>query len=397
MALAVSSYDANADGASNGVRERRPARVARLGLPVTGAHASQAQQAEGGPDDAQALRDLHLELDRRGLLEPSGIWARKLLIWIPILFLSYLGLVALPFGLLWLLLVPVASVAFLTMGYLGHDAGHYALSKRRWVNDVWGHFGMTFLCGFSFGFWRARHNRHHAHCQETDGDPDMQFGVIFSVYPESSNWKSAFGRLFLEIQRWAFWPLACFYWAGLRYDGIRDLFQQPKLTRIDRFVLPLHWLVLLVVPGLVFGWGAAVAAYLAVSCVSSLMTAAVFIPNHIGMRLLTEADKPSYLEQQVTTSRNISNPPVLDFYYGGLNSQIEHHLFPRVSHDRYRAMRPVVRAFCQARGIAYQEASLYGALASVGRHLGAMTAAYRASKNAAAPAGAERQLTSVES
>jgi len=127
------------------------------------------------------------------------------------------------------------------------------------------------------------------------------------------------------------------------------------------------------------------------------MTASVFIPNHIGMRRLTQADKPSYLEQQVTTSRNISNPPVLDFYYGGLNSQIEHHLFPRVSHDRYRAMRPVVRAFCQARGIAYQEASLYGALASVGRHLGAMTAAYRASKNAAAPAGAERQLTSVES
>jgi len=161
--------------------------------------------------------------------------------------------------------------------------------------------------------------------------------------------------------------------------------------------MPLHWIVLLVVPGLVFGWGAAVAAYLAVSCVSSLMTASVFIPNHIGMRRLTQADKPSYLEQQVTTSRNISNPPVLDFYYGGLNSQIEHHLFPRVSHDRYRAMRPVVRAFCQARGIAYQEASLYGALASVGRHLGAMTAAYRASKNAAAPAGAERQLTSVES
>ena len=364
---------------------------------MTAANTAPAELPETGPDDAQALRDLHLELDRRGLLESSGFWRRKLLVWIPVLLLSYLGLLALPFGLAWVALVPLASVALLTMGYLGHDAGHCALSKRRWVNDVWGHFGMTFLCGFSFGFWRTRHNRHHAHCQEIDGDPDMHFGVVFSVYPDSASWKTPLGRFFLRIQRWAFWPLSCLYWATLRYDGIRDLFQQPKLTRVDRFVMPLHWIVLLVVPGLVFGWGAAVAAYLAVSCVSSLMTASVFIPNHIGMRRLTQADKPSYLEQQVTTSRNISNPPVLDFYYGGLNSQIEHHLFPRVSHDRYRAMRPVVRAFCQARGIAYQEASLYGALASVGRHLGAMTAAYRASKNAAAPAGAERQLTSVES
>jgi fatty acid desaturase len=126
------------------------------------------------------------------------------------------------------------------------------------------------------------------------------------------------------------------------------------------------------------------------------MTASVFVPNHIGMRRLTETDTPSYLDQQVTTSRNISNPPALDFYYGGLNSQIEHHLFPRVAHDRYRAMRPIVRAFCEARGIAYHEASLYGALAAVGRHLGAMTAAYRASRKPPAPTASGRQLTSVE-
>ena len=357
---------------------------------MTGANAASAMSGEGAPDDARALKELHSELGRRGLLEPSGIWSRKLLIWIPILVLSYVGLLALPFGPLWLALVPISSVAFLTMGYLGHDAGHYALSKRRWVNDLWGQFGMSFLCGFSFGYWRARHNLHHSHCQETDGDPDMQFGVVFSVYPDSSNWGTPLGRFFLAIQRWAFWPLSCFYWVGLRYDGIRDLFQQPKVTRIDRFVLPLHWLVLVVVPGLVFGWGPAAAAYLAISCVSSLMTASVFVPNHIGMRRLTQAEKLGYLEQQVTTSRNISNPRALDFYYGGLNSQIEHHLFPRVAHDRYRAMRPIVRAFCEARGISYHEATLYGALAAVGRHLGAMTAAHRAATKPAPSSSMER-------
>jgi fatty acid desaturase len=330
------------------------------------------------PRHCQALKDLHTQLEERGLFEPSAFWKWNLLIWVPLFFLSYLALLALPFGPLWLLAVLPASVGLLTMGYVGHDAGHYALSKKRWVNDVWGQFGMTFLCGMSFGFWRGRHNLHHAHCQEINGDPDMHFGVLFSVYPRSANWHTPLGRFFLKIQKWAFWPLSSLYWVTLRYDAIRDLFQRPKETKIDRFLMPLHWIVLLVVPGLVFGWPAALLAYVTVSTISSLMTASVFIPNHIGMRRLDEGEKVSYLEQQITTSRNISNPKLLDFYYGGLNSQIEHHLFPRVAHNRYRRMRPLVRAFCQQEGIAYQEASLYRALASVGNHLGAMTAAYAA-------------------
>ncbi len=332
----------------------------------------------------QALKDLRDRLDERGLFAASRFWTRKLLFWVPAFFLSYFGLLILPFGVVWLLLALTASVGLLTMGYVGHDAGHYALSKRRWVNDIWGQFAMTFLCGMSFGFWRSRHNAHHVHCQEVGGDPDMHFGVLFSVYPGSANWHTPLGRLFLRVQKWAFWPLSLFYWVALRYDGFRDLFQRPKETKIDRFLMPLHWIVLLVVPGLVFGWTAALVAYVTVSCVSSLMTASVFIPNHIGMRRLAPGHQLGYLEQQITTSRNISNPRLLDFYYGGLNSQIEHHLFPRVPHNRYREMRATVRAFCEERGIAYEEVTLYRALASVGKHLGDMTSAYRAGRPAAA-------------
>jgi fatty acid desaturase len=327
-----------------------------------------------------SLQELHAELQEQGIFKPSRFWMAQLLLWIPTFLASYLALVVLPFGLAWLLIVPLCSVGILTMGFVGHDAGHYALSKKRWVNDVWGQFSMTFLCGMSFGYWRSRHNQHHIHCQEVDGDPDMHFGVLFSVYPNSDNWHSQVGRVFLRIQKWAFWPLASFYWVSLRYDGIRDLFQQPEQTKVDRFLIPLHWIVLLIIPGLVFGWLPAIAAYVTMSCLSSLMTASVFIPNHIGMRRLQTGDNISYLEQQITTSRNITNPRLLDFYYGGLNSQIEHHLFPRVPHHRYRAMRPIVRAFCQRNQLPYQEANLYAALASVGAHLGKMTAAFQATR-----------------
>ena len=113
---------------------------------------------------------------------------------------------------------------------------------------------------------------------------------------------------------------------------------------------------------------------------SSLATAAVFVPNHMGMRRLDKTRPLSYLEQQVTTSRNVTNPRVFEFFFGGLNAQIEHHLFPRVPHDRYRAMRPVVRAFCERHGIAYHEQGFLSALGEVGGHLGRMTEAFKSQR-----------------
>jgi len=133
------------------------------------------------------LKELRAELDTHGLLEPTPVWRRKLLFWVPTFFASYLALLALPVGLPWLVLAPLCAVSMLTMGFVGHDAGHYSLSRRPWINDAWGQFAMTILCGMSFGFWRSRHNLHHNRCQEIDGDPDMHFGVLFSVYPNSAS------------------------------------------------------------------------------------------------------------------------------------------------------------------------------------------------------------------
>jgi fatty acid desaturase len=341
--------------------------------------ATAAQISSARPSNLILLRQLRAELAARGLFAPSRFWAKKLLFWVPAFFVSYFALMVVPFGLWWLALAPLASMGMLTMGFLGHDAGHNAISRKRWVNDACGKFGMSFLCGMSFGAWRARHNLHHARCQEIEGDPDMHFGVLFSVYPGSASWHSRLGRFFLRIQEYSFWPLSSLYWVTLRYDGFRDLFQRPDETRADRFLLPLHWIVLLVAPAIIFGWKPALLAYVVTACLSSMMTASVFIPNHIGMPRLEPGARLSHLEQQVVTSRNVLNPRAFDFYYGGLNSQIEHHLFPRVSHHRYRAMRPIVRAFCARHGIAYREEGLFAALAAVSRHLGNITAEHRRS------------------
>ena len=212
----------------------------------------------------------------------------------------------------------------------------------------------------------------------------MHFGVLFSVYPDSANWQTPLGRFFLRIQKWAFWPLSSFYWVALRYDGIRDLFQRPKETKIDRFLMPLHWIVLLVIPGLVFGWPAAILAYITVSCISSLMTASVFIPNHIGMRRLgageklelsgaADHDQPEHPEP--AAARLLLRRAQFADRAPPVPARLPQPL-PRDAADRARVL-PRARDRLPARP------ALYRALASVGNHLGDMTAAYVESRDEA--------------
>lgn len=351
----------------------------------------QTDSPEVADGNCQSLKfkELRDRLKERALFDtPDHSGIVRLLFWLPMLLSSFALLHVLKVGWLWTADLFLASVGLLQMGFIGHDCGHMALSTSRRVNDWVGQLAMTALCGMSFGHWRHQHNRHHAHCQEIAGDPDTHYGILFSVYPGSASWHSALGRFFLAIQPYAFWPLTAFYWITLRYDAVRDLVQKPDETRRDRLFLPMHFLFLLVLPIVLVGWKIAVLDYVAVSCVSSVLTAAVFAPNHIGMPMLSPGQRMEFVEQQVTTSRNLSNPRWLDFMFGGLNAQIEHHLFPRLSSARLRRARPVVKSYCQAHQLAYREQSVPSALVAVVRHLHQIRAQSRRQATAPVEEGA---------
>jgi fatty acid desaturase len=89
-----------------------------------------------------------------------------------------------------------------------------------------------------------------------------------------------------------------------------------------------------------------------------LYTGLVFAPNHKGMLMPDQNDPLDFLHQQVLTSRNVKANPITDFWYGGLNYQIEHHLFPNMPQNKLREAQKVVRTFCQTHGIAYTETSI---------------------------------------
>jgi fatty acid desaturase len=94
-----------------------------------------------------------------------------------------------------------------------------------------------------------------------------------------------------------------------------------------------------------------------------------FAPNHKGMPTLTEAEELDFLRTQVLTSRNVRGSRLVDFLLGGLNYQIEHHLFPNMPRPNLRHAQPLVRAFCQEHDLPYSEATMFGSYAEALRHL----------------------------
>ena len=94
-----------------------------------------------------------------------------------------------------------------------------------------------------------------------------------------------------------------------------------------------------------------------------------FLTNHVGMPMLVAGDELGFLRRQVLTSRNLSGPSFTGFLFGGLDTQIEHHLFPTMPRANLRRARKLVRPFCAEHRIDYTEQSPWHAYREVLRHL----------------------------
>jgi len=143
------------------------------------------------------------------------------------------------------------------------------------------------------------------------------------------------------------------------------------LTAVSAVLAPVQAVVFLVVQQGLFG-----------ACLG-----ASFAPNYKGMPVVGKDEKVDFLRRQVLTSRNIRGSPFTDLALGGLNYQIEHHLFPSMPRPSLRHAPAPVRAFCAQRGIPYSETGLLASYAQVLRHLHATgrTAGPEAAADTAAP------------
>jgi fatty acid desaturase len=157
----------------------------------------------------------------------------------------------------------------------------------------------------------------------------------------------------------------------LHVAGVRTLLDRRStaVKLVEGTLLVAHIIGYLAAVFLVLSPVQAVAFLLLQQGVFGIYLGCSFAPNHKGMTTFGEDDKVDFLRRQVVTSRNIRGSWFTDFALGGLNYQIEHHLFPSMPRPSLRHAQEPVRAFCEQHGIAYHETGLVDSYVQVLRHL----------------------------
>jgi fatty acid desaturase len=276
----------------------------------------------------------------------------------------------------WQLLVAVyLAVTFTQTAFLGHDAGHQQISGSKRVNELLGRLHGNLLVGLSYGWWISKHNRHHAHPNQVDRDPDIGPGAI-AFTREDAQARKGLGACLTRLQAWMFFPMLLLEGLHLHVAGVRALFgakptaRRPGLVRLaEGGLLLAHLGGYLTALFWVLAPFQAVCFLLVQQGLFGLYLGCSFAPNHKGMPMLGRNDKTDFLRRQVLTARNIRGGRVTDFALGGLNYQIEHHLFPSMPRPNLRHAQALVRDFSHRHGVTYCETGLLDSYAQVLHHL----------------------------
>ncbi len=269
------------------------------------------------------------------------------------------------------------AVVFTQLAFVGHDAGHRQIFRSRRANDLVGLLHANLLVGVSFDWWVGKHNRHHSNPNHEDLDPDISITALAFTADQASS-KHGLVRLIARYQGWLFFPLLLLEAAHLHLASSRAVLRgSGRANLVEGLLLVAHVAGYVTALLLVLSPLQAVAFIVVQQGLFGLYLGCSFAPNHKGMPTLTDADQLDFLRRQVLTSRNVAGSRLVDFTLGGLNYQIEHHLFPNMPRPNLRRAQPLIRAFCQQHGLPYVEASLFGSYAEAVRHLHAVGAPLR--------------------
>lgn len=261
---------------------------------------------------------------------------------------------------LWVQLLNAAYLAFVfgQIGFIAHDTGHRQGFHTPRQNDFFGVLHANLLIGMSYGWWVEKHNKHHAQPNVEDADPDIAIPVI-AFTEKAALEKRGIPRFIVKYQKYFFIPLLLFESYSLRVGSIRFLIQNRtwKYRAVEMLLLALHFLWYFALIFLALSAWKGLLFIFVQQALFGLYMASVFAPNHKGMLVVGKDETMDFLRLQVLTARNVKAHPITDFWYGGLNYQVEHHLFPSMARNQLREAQAIVRTFCNELNIAYYETS----------------------------------------
>ena len=303
-------------------------------------------------------------------LKKTGDWRlySKTLILVPSAITLYVVLltvtmpVALSLFLCALLGLVISSIGFNIM----HDSCHGAYSSKKWVNNILG-LSLNAIGGNAF-FWKQKHNiLHHTYTNIQGVDDDIAQSKLLRQSPTQEWWPiHQYQHIYLPIA----YSMTIFMWVGLR-DFEKYFTKRIHNTAIQPMSRQEHWIfwlskiwyaiVYVVIPIWVVGFLPWLIGFVTMGIVLSLFIAFVFQlahavegPEFSAAGLEDKVIETEWAIHQIKTTANFApDNKIVNWVVGGLNYQVEHHLFPRISHIHYPAISKIVRQQCKDYNLPY--------------------------------------------
>jgi linoleoyl-CoA desaturase len=267
-----------------------------------------------------------------------------------------------------------------------HDANHGGYSNKSWVNNMLG-LSLNLVGGNAFN-WKVQHNvLHHTYTNIHDVDEDISPRGVLRMTPYGP-WKAM--HRFQYLYAWFFYGLLTLVWVVVK-DFVRIIrYQKDGMIKKQKANYATEWAILLASKAIYVGyiivlpsfllpiaWWQVLIGFVAMHYVGGFILAIIFQPAHVIDG--TEYPLPDSegkmenswaIHQLLTTTNFANNNRILNWYVGGLNFQVEHHLFPNICHVHYRKLSPIVKKTAEEFGIPYKsEPTFIGALISHARLL----------------------------
>jgi fatty acid desaturase len=271
-------------------------------------------------------------------------------------------------------LVPVCAVLCTSISMVGHEGSHRSFSSSAGRNAFVMYLAFPLFGGLSALYWRDKHDRlHHGHPNVEGLDPDIRpfpFASSRGDHEKCGPKERWFQRNF---QAYAFWPMSTLMALGMRRSSLLYLMRYPKRSGRDRGwwielgCVAVHYTSWLVIPSVLWGPLVAFALYSAIWAGVGVFLALVFAPAHMGLPI-TSSQKHDW-QHQLETTRNLELPAVISFFFIGLDYQVEHHLFPKIPHQKLPQAAAITSAWCARHDIAYLSAPYLHALVDAAKFM----------------------------
>ncbi|KAF9870395.1 fatty acid desaturase [Colletotrichum karsti] len=261
--------------------------------------------------------------------------------------------------------------------FSAHDAGHMGITHNFHIDTCIGIFIADFMGGLSIGWWKRNHNVHHIVTNSPEHDPDIEhmpffaishrfLGNLTSSYYERVMEYDAAAKVFLSAQSYLYYPILCFGRFNLyRLSWDHLIFRRSPKKGIAWWH---HWLE---VAGQVFFWtwfGYGIVyksipnnwnrfVFVMVSHILQSPLHCQITLSHFAMSTADLGPHESFPQKMLRTTMDVDCPTWLDFFHGGLQFQVVHHMYPRIPRHNLRKTQKLVQEFCNDVGIPY---ALYG-------------------------------------